>query len=36
MTEEEILAHADTVIPGIDNPTKFKASELVQVVSVEV
>ena len=36
MTEEEILANADTIIPGIDNPTKFKASELVQVVSVEV
>lgn len=36
MTEEEILKNADTIIPGIDNPTKFKASELVQVVSVEV
>ncbi|MGE4213235.1 MAG: hypothetical protein AB7E42_00460 [Anaerotignaceae bacterium] len=36
LTPEEIMLRADEIIPGIEDASKFKAEDLVQVVSVEV
>ncbi|MGL4791493.1 MAG: hypothetical protein ACRCW1_08805 [Anaerotignaceae bacterium] len=36
LTPEEIIANADQIIPGIDEASKYKVEDLVQVVSVEV
>lgn len=36
MTEEEILSHADEVIPGVDSPQRIDSSDLAEEVSVRV
>ncbi|MDK2918181.1 MAG: hypothetical protein PWQ37_914 [Candidatus Petromonas sp.] len=36
LTPEEIIARADEIIPGIDNPRKYNVSDIVQVKYVDV
>ncbi|MBP1926433.1 hypothetical protein J2Z76_002298 [Sedimentibacter acidaminivorans] len=36
LTPQEIIAKAHEIIPGIDNPTKFNVSDVVQVKYIEV